>query len=106
MVSGAGLAVARSSHECRSDMSLKRAAFGAAKRVLGRLVTQNEAWFEPSQTSSDLQRIFQSPRPVPGPRHGASPTIALDLRRPPDDLFNEIKKNPRYEIRRAERDGV
>jgi hypothetical protein len=63
----------------------------------------NEAWFdEPLQTAgADVLRCVQRSEPTP---HGTSTpfhTLVIDLREEPDRLMAKMKKETRYEIRRA-----
>ena len=56
---------------------------------------------EPKLTGVDLVRCFQRPRPLAGMLCREFYTILLDLNRTPQQLLSSIKRDTRYEIRRA-----
>jgi hypothetical protein len=62
-----------------------------------------EAWFgeEPASAEVDLIRCFQRAAPVSGALCREFHTILIDLSRGPDELLAGMRKNNRYEIRRA-----
>ncbi|MEN6439052.1 MAG: hypothetical protein ABFD97_10765 [Syntrophobacter sp.] len=67
-----------------------------------------EAWFdEPTPSGGiDLVYLIQRPVPEPGALNQEFKTILLDLRRSEKDLRTGLKGNTRYEIRRAEKEGL
>src|SRR5437588_57120 len=56
---------------------------------------------EPELEGVDLVRCLQQLQPRPGMLCGDFYTILLDLNLDPQELFNKIKRDTRYEIRRA-----
>ena len=56
---------------------------------------------EPKLAGVDLARCFQQPQPRPGMLCREFYTILLDLNLDPQQLFNKINRDTRYEIRRA-----
>jgi hypothetical protein len=56
---------------------------------------------EPEPEAVDLVRCFQQPRPLAGMLCRDFYTILLDLNRDSRQLLNDIKRDTRYEIRRA-----
>src|SRR2546425_10669696 len=56
---------------------------------------------EPKLEGVDLVRCFQRPQPLAGMLCREFYTILLDLNRDPQQLLNKIKRDTRYEIRRA-----
>jgi hypothetical protein len=55
---------------------------------------------------ADVVRYNHWSTPTPGARYAPLNTILIDLTQPVSDLLNACKKDTRYEIRRAEKDGV
>ena len=53
----------------------------------------------------DILRFFQQPEPLPGMLSREFYTVQVDLRRDQDELLGKMKKNTRYEIKRAEGAG-
>jgi hypothetical protein len=61
----------------------------------------------PSLRGIDVVRYFQSPEPVAGASCESYDTLLVDLSRSEDDLLAEMRKDTRYEIRRAaDKDSV
>lgn len=91
---------------CESVQQLWRIPLIAYRKGILRIT---EVWFdEPAQTDgADVLRCVQRSQPAP---HGASIpffTLLIDLREEPDRLLARMKKETRYEIRRAaEKDGL
>jgi len=56
---------------------------------------------EPKPAGVDLVRCFQQPQPIEGMLCRDFYTILLDLKPDPDQLLRRIKRDTRYEIRRA-----
>jgi hypothetical protein len=56
---------------------------------------------EPKLAGVDLVRCFQRPQPLAGMLCREFYTILLDLNRTPQQLLSKIKRDTRYEIRRA-----
>lgn len=50
----------------------------------------------------DILRFFQQPEPLPGMLSREFYSVQIDLRRDEDELLAKMKKNTRYEIKRAE----
>ncbi len=63
---------------------------------------------QPAKLSADIARYVQWSQPEPSlrARWTAFSTIVIDLRRPPALLLSDMAPSTRYEIRRAERDGL
>jgi len=60
---------------------------------------------EPCLQSIDIERHFQQPRPIEGMFCRDFYTILIDLRDDPETLLAAMKRDTRYEIRRAQREG-
>lgn len=78
------------------------------RRLYFALVSTDEHWFcvDAADKTADILRIYSSPYPVSRGTNEAQPTIVIDLSRDESLLWQEISKETRYEIRRAERDHV
>jgi len=65
-----------------------------------------ECWDEeqPDSLDADLLRRFQQPNPIDGTFCRDFYTILIDLDQEEKNLFTRIKKDTRYDIRRADRD--
>jgi hypothetical protein len=84
--------------------SLQRSA---VSRLRG-LIRIEEVWFDgplPAGTA-DMVRFRQRPRLPEGCTGETFHTLIIDLRQSEDALWDGVQKDVRYEIRRAERDGV
>ena len=57
---------------------------------------------EPQREKADLVRYFQQSQPRSGMICREFYTILIDLTRDPDQLLGDIKRNTRYEVRRAQ----
>ncbi len=69
-----------------------------------RCVNVDEVWFNEvsAPTGVDIVEYRQRPAPIKGGRCEPFHTRIVDLRRDPQEIFSEFKKDTRYEIRRAE----
>lgn len=68
-----------------------------------------EMWFAPASVPSnvDIVRYFQFGQPPPGVIAEDFPTVIVDLEPSPEKLFSALKKESRYEVRRAtEKDNL
>jgi hypothetical protein len=62
-----------------------------------------EVWFdEPLSCAADIVEFNQRPHPVQNACVTPKCTLLLELGKPSEELFGSIKRNTRYEIRRAE----
>jgi hypothetical protein len=59
---------------------------------------------QPDSFNVDLVRLFQQPKPIDGTFCRDFYTILINLDQNEQDLFNRIKKDTRYDIRRGHRD--
>jgi hypothetical protein len=84
--------------------SLRR---GASSRLRG-LITIEEVWFDGPLPAgpADMVRFRQRPLLPDGCTGETFHTLTIDLRRSEEALWDGVQKDVRYEIRRAERDGV
>ena len=61
---------------------------------------------QPPELNADVARYVQWSRPIPQARWTSFCTIVIDLHKDPAVLMADMTANTRYEIRRAERDGL
>lgn len=92
----------------RDGMGLRELIVEPAIRLFRGQVRIEETWFTqcPPRTKADIVRLQQSPIPVPGARNRPVHTIVIDLTASEEALWSDVRKNTRYEIRRAEKEGV
>ena len=80
----------------------------AVRAVSRRLVTQEDIWFDNdfTQSNADIVLIHHSLCPIESPLNKHQKTILIDLTHDETALWDDVKRDTRKNIRRAERDAV
>jgi len=78
------------------------------RRAYRSLVKTEERWFrcDTSGSSADILRVFAAPIRLTALQCKALDTLVIDLCKSDEALWEQVDKDTRYDIRRAERDGV
>lgn len=74
-----------------------------------KFIRVGECWFDedPHSVKADLIEFVQRPQPIKGGRFVPFCTMIIDLTQKQEEIFDKIKKDTRYEIRRGEtKDGL
>jgi hypothetical protein len=79
------------------------------RELLSKFISVKEVWLdeEPEEVHDvDVLHYFQWTNPIRGIQCNEFHSILLDLTKDQDEIWKSIKKNTRYEIRRAEKDQL
>jgi hypothetical protein len=77
--------------------------------AIARVLSVDDAWFDfdaAGHPGMDIVHAFQIPKPILGATNHEFHTLTIDLSKPESVLLEAMAKDTRYEIRRAERDGL